>query len=66
MTPLKLTIPLLLGLYRAHLATRLKFYGRFKILPFFVVLIWLFLLWFFHFTAVTLDSKTFALQESNT
>ena len=37
MTPPKLTIPLFSGLLRAHLDTRLRFYGHFTILPYFAV-----------------------------
>ena len=40
--PIYLTILILYGLTRAHLVIRLRFYGILKILPFFVVLIWLF------------------------
>ena len=39
MTPPKLTVELLLGLTRAHLVIRMRFYGRLKFLPVFVVLI---------------------------
>ena len=48
MTPPKLTIPLLYGLTRAHLVIRLRFYGRLKIVPVFVVLIWIFLVQIFN------------------
>ena len=42
--PPKVKIPLLQGLSKAFFAIPLGFYGRFKILPYFVVLIWLFLM----------------------
>ena len=40
MTRPKQTIPLLEGLTKSHLVSLLRFYGRFKILQVFVVLIW--------------------------